>query len=117
VKALENHKVNSPINWYFLILDGHNFHVSLGVVYKTKQNGLDLFILPRHTSHCLQPLNCSVFKPFKCAFRGYTDAWTLQNHGRPSQKEDLAKWEPLALEKAFTTQNLMEGFKGTWIWP
>jgi hypothetical protein len=77
VEALESRGRISPTNRHLLILDGHNSHVTLDVVYKAKQNGLDLLTLPSHTSHCLQPLDCSVFRPFKCAFRGYRDAWTL----------------------------------------
>jgi hypothetical protein len=117
VKALENRGGIFPTNRHLLILDGHNSHVTLDVVYKAKQNGLDLLTLPSHTSHRLQPLDCSVFQPFKCAFRGYRDAWTLQNRGRAAQKEDLAEWVSLALERALTPRNIMQGFKGIGIWP
>jgi hypothetical protein len=81
VKALESRRGISPTNRHLLILDGHNSHVTLDVVYKAKENGLDLITLPSHTSHRLQRLDCSVLCPFKCAFRGYRDAWTLQNRG------------------------------------
>jgi hypothetical protein len=77
VKALESRGDISPTNQHLLILDGHNSHVTLDVVYKAKENGLDPLTLPSHTSHCLQPLDCNVFRPFKCAFRVYKDAWTL----------------------------------------
>jgi hypothetical protein len=117
VKALEMREGIFPTNWHLLILDGHNSHVILDVVYKAKQNGLDLLTLPSHTSHLIQPLDCSIFRPFKCAFRGYMDAWTLQNRGRPAQKEDLAEWVSLALERTLTANNIIQGFKGTGIWP
>ena len=39
-----------------LIWDGHNFHVSLEMVMKAMEVGLDLVMLPFHTSHYLQPL-------------------------------------------------------------
>jgi hypothetical protein len=117
MKALESRGGISPTNRHLLILDGHNSHVTLDVVYKAKQNGLDLLTLPSHTSHCLQPLDYSVFRPFKCAFRGYRDAWMLQNRSRPAQKKDLVEWVSLALQKALSTKNIKQGFKGTWIWP
>jgi hypothetical protein len=53
VKALETRRGISPTNRHLLILDGHNSHVTLDVVYKAKQNGLDLLTLPSHTSHRL----------------------------------------------------------------
>jgi hypothetical protein len=43
------------------MLDGHNSHISLNVVYKAKNIGLDLLILPSHTSHTSQPLDICVF--------------------------------------------------------
>jgi hypothetical protein len=117
VKALESRGGISPTNRHLLILDGHNSHVTLDVVYKAKANGLDLLTLPSHTSHRLQPLDCSVFHPFKSAFCAYRDAWTLQNRGRAAQKEDLAEWVSLALQRAMTPTNIVHGFKGTGIWP
>jgi hypothetical protein len=67
---------------FLLIVDGHNSHVTLEVVHKAMQVGLDLLTLPSHTNHRLQPLDVSVFEPFKRAFKCYRDAWTLQNIGR-----------------------------------
>jgi hypothetical protein len=52
--------------------------VTMEVVYKAMAVGLDLLTLPSHTSHHLQPLDVSVFGPFK----RYRDAWTLQYCGR-----------------------------------
>jgi hypothetical protein len=59
----------SPQRHHLLILDGHNSHVILDVVIEAKRVGLDLLILPSHTSHALHPLDFSVFKPFKQHFR------------------------------------------------
>jgi hypothetical protein len=87
---MEKHGGISPTNRHLLILDGHSSHVTLDVVQRAKLIGLDIFILPSHTSHRLQPLDVSVFHPFKCAFRTYRDAWTLRHKGRPAMKEDLA---------------------------
>jgi hypothetical protein len=41
--------------------------------------GLDLLTLPIHILHELQPLDVSVFKPFKIAFRKLQDIWSLSN--------------------------------------
>ena len=56
---------------HLLVLDGHKAHLTLEVVTKAKTNGVDMFILPSHTSHGLQPLDVACFKPFKVAFRAY----------------------------------------------
>ena len=52
-------------NRHLLILDGHNLHVTLDVVTVAMDSRLDIISLPSHTSHALQPLDVSCFKPFK----------------------------------------------------
>ena len=63
----------STENRHLLITDGHNFHVTLEVVMKAMEVGLDLVTLPSHTSHRLQLLDVSIFAPFKKAFKRYRD--------------------------------------------
>ena len=78
-----------PTNRYFLVLSGHNFHVTLDVVRKATTVGLDIVTLLSHTLHHLQPLNIVIFCPFKCAFRKLRDTWTLRHMCRLTQKEGL----------------------------
>jgi hypothetical protein len=82
----------SPSSRHLLILDGLNSHVTLEVVHKAAQVGIDMIILPSHTSHALQPIDVSVFAPFKKAFRHIKDKWILKSGGRAPKKEDLAEW-------------------------
>jgi hypothetical protein len=89
VKSLKTQGGISPTNRHLLVLDGHELHVILELVYKAMQIGLDLLTLPSYTCHNLKPLDVSVFRPINCTFRGYRDAWTLQHRGQPAQKEDL----------------------------
>jgi hypothetical protein len=117
MKSLDSQGGISPTNMHLLIMDGHGSHVTLEVVYKAMQIGLDLVTLPSHTSHRLQPLDVSIFRPFKCAFRGYRDVWTLHHRGQPTQKEDLVHWVDLALKRALSPLNITKGFRTTGIWP
>ena len=64
----------SLIKIKLLILDGHKSHISMEVLLKAKNHGIDMVSLSYHTSHELQPLGISCFKPFKLAFRAYRDA-------------------------------------------
>ncbi len=54
-------------------------HVTLEIIEQAKKVGLDLLTLPIHILHELQPLDVSVFKPFKIAFRKLQDIWSLAN--------------------------------------
>lgn len=81
----------SPTNRHLLILDGYKSYVTLEVIKLAKSKELDLLTFPSHTSHTLQPLNVTCFKPFKLAFRAYRDKWTVGHKGQMSIKED-SKW-------------------------
>ena len=102
---------------HLLVVDGHNSHVTLDVVMKAMDVGLDLLTLPSHTTHRLQPLDVSIFAPFKKYFRCYRDAWVMKNRGRAACKEILAMWISLGLQRALTSSNIQAGFRGTGIWP
>lgn len=102
---------------HLLILDGHNSHVTLDAVRQARDAGLDMLTLPSHTSHALQPLDVSIFKPFKTAFRMYRDVWSLSHKGHPATKEVLAQWVSLSLKKAMTQHNIKKGFEACGIWP
>jgi hypothetical protein len=59
----------SQTNCHLLILDGHGLHVTLEALEQAMTFGLNMISLPLNTSHALQPLNVSCFKPFKAAFK------------------------------------------------
>lgn len=117
IRALESRGGVSPSNRHLLVVDGHNSHVTLEVVQKAMDVGLDIITLPSHTSHRLQPLDVSIFGPFKRAFKRYRDAWTLRNKGRGATKQVLAQWVSVGLQRALTVSNIQAGFRSTGIWP
>ena len=102
---------------HLLILDGHASHITLDVVQEARQAGLDLLTLPSHTSHAMQPLDVTVFKPFKTFFKEYKDFWIAHNLNQPATKQTLAHWVSLALRRALTPQNIKKGFSTTSILP
>ncbi len=58
----------SITNRYRLILDGHGSHVTFEAIEQTQEFGLDVIIVPSHTSHALQPSDVTCFKFFNIAF-------------------------------------------------
>lgn len=105
----------SPTSRHLLILDGHKSHVSLDVIRIAKAKGLDLLTFPSHTSHAMQPLDVTCFKPFKQSFRAYRDKWTLDHPGQMPIKDDLAQWVSFALKRALSKENITKGFQVTGI--
>jgi hypothetical protein len=53
---------DSPI---FLIVDGHGSHVTSELIDLAVRHGVEIFRLPPHTTHRLQPLDVGVFGPLQ----------------------------------------------------
>jgi hypothetical protein len=51
-----------------LIFDGHSSHESLAIIERALEENIILLSLPPHCTHYLQPLDRSVFGPFKKAY-------------------------------------------------
>ena len=101
-----------------LLLDNHCSHLDYHSVTFAKENGIIMLTSPPpHCSHALQPLDVSVFGPYKRAFAKSQNEW-LQSHpgGRISIKE-IAKLSASAFSSAFTRQNIISGFSATGIFP
>ncbi|RPB04340.1 hypothetical protein L873DRAFT_1667036, partial [Choiromyces venosus 120613-1] len=52
-----------------LLFNGHNLHVNINFLEYYIENRVIPICLLLHTSHHLQPLNVSVFSPYKHAYR------------------------------------------------
>jgi len=76
-----------------------------------------MLTFPSHTSHAMQPLDVSCFKPFKLSFRAYRDKWNNYHKGEKLVKEDLAQWVSHALKRALSISNITKGFESTGIYP
>jgi hypothetical protein len=93
----------SQIERHFFILDGHGSHVTLDVILKAREHGLNLLTLPFYTSHALEPLDLSYFKPFKTAFRAYRDMWIIKHKGVRTRKDILGEWISKSIYEALKT--------------
>ena len=109
--VLREKGVFTSTNRDLLILDGHKAHLTLDVLTKARKNGIDMLIIPSHTSHGLQPLDVVCFNPFKMAFRAYKQAWNVRNGRSRVKKDNLDSWISLALKKALTNTNIRIGFR------
>ena len=91
IQVLEGRKILNPTKRHLVVLDGHKSHVTLDVIVKARQYGVDLLILPSHTNHELQPLDVTCFRPFKQAFKAHRNVWNMTNPKGKCTKEDLAQ--------------------------
>ena len=109
--------VCGPKHKILLILDNHESHISLDVIDKAKSAGIVMLTIPPHTSHQLQPLDKSVFGPFKASYCRAMDNWMRSNPGK-----NVTIYEIPALVKKSSTccndsKNILSGFECTGTWP
>ncbi|KAF2890589.1 hypothetical protein ILUMI_15584, partial [Ignelater luminosus] len=94
-----------------LIYDNHESHISLATVEKARKFRVNILTLPPHCSHRMQPLDVSVFGPFKSYYNAAVDSWMLRNPGIPMTIYQVAQCLGEAHPKAFTPANIIAGFK------
>jgi len=88
-----------------LLLDEHSSHKSRSIIARARSHHIILQVFPAHTSHVLQPLDVSVFGPFKAYYYQETE------HGENTLISTA--WRKIACKtylKAMTHTNVISGF-------
>ncbi|KAJ0173951.1 hypothetical protein K1T71_010097 [Dendrolimus kikuchii] len=100
-----------------LVLDNHSSHLSVPTLDLAKENGVVMLSFPPHTSHKSQPLDVSVYGPFKRYMSSTQDAWMRNNAGKTMTIYDIPGIVRTALRLALTPTNIIHGFEKTGIFP
>lgn len=104
-------------NKVLLILDNHVSHIAPTVLKLCKDNGIVMLTIPPHTSHRLQPLDVSVYGPFKTYFNQACDDFMVNHPGQTITLQDIAGLVGNAYKRSITPINIMKGFLKTGICP
>ena len=91
-------------------------HISLEVIKLAQDNDVHLLCLPSHTTHILQPLDISVFKPFKSFFNKACKNFLFSNPGQVIRSKNLGHLLSESWPKAVFPMN-MSGFLKAGIYP
>lgn len=117
VKHFHSHVKSTPELPCLLLLDNHDSHLSIDVLKFCKSNGIVLLSFPPHTSHRLQPLDVSVYGPFKKHYFTAADNWLISNPGKTITIYDIPTLVNTAFINAMTPTNIVSGFKATGVMP
>lgn len=117
LKHFVRHVRCSPEKPVLIILDNHESHTSIACLNYCKAVGIVLLSIPPHTSHKLQPLDRTVYGPFKHYFNSASDAWIKSHPGQRMTIYDIPGVVNEAYKSAFTRENILSGFKTTGIAP
>ena len=113
IKCTSSSKENPSL----LIYDNHESHLSLPVLDMAKENGVTILTLHPHCSHKMQPLDVSIFGPFKTYYSAAMDSMMMAKPGVPITIYDIAKLVNTAHQRAMTPSNIISGFRKTGIFP
>ena len=104
--------------WRILVVDGYGSHTLVpSVLKKFKDRRILMITMPSHTSHELQPLDVSCFKPTKYYF-----SWCLRlifgtKRVQEIQKQEAPTYFELALSEGCKPSTIMNGFRATGMFP
>ena len=111
------HTKSTPENPCLLLLDNHGSHLSIEGLNFARSNGIVMLSFPPHCSHKLQPLDRTVYGPFKKFFNSACDDWMINNPGRTMTIYDIPQLVSRAYPLAMTPSNISSGFRCTGIYP
>lgn len=115
--CLIQHTNCTPDHPMLLILDNLKAHISRKAVEIAKSNGIVLLTLSPHTSHRMQPLDVTVFGPFKIQYSRALDGWMRSNPGKTVSIYQVAGLVNEAFISTVTPRNITSGFRSTGIFP
>lgn len=104
--------------WRLLILDGHSSHVNLAFLKKAIDYKILVVCYPPHSTHRLQPLDVSVFRPLASYYSTAIDDYARTSFGfsRVTKQTFWSLFWP-AWQKGVRKETILSGFKKTGIWP
>uniref|UniRef100_A0A336M6K4 CSON010990 protein n=1 Tax=Culicoides sonorensis TaxID=179676 RepID=A0A336M6K4_CULSO len=82
LKHIKHHTNCSLDNPILLLFDNHDSHCSIESIEFARENGILCLSFPPHTSHRLQPLDVSVYGPFKGKLKIAFNDWHVSNVGK-----------------------------------
>lgn len=117
IKHFASHAKPSLEKKVLLLLDNHDSHISIETLNFAKSNGIVMLSFPPHCSHKLQPLDRSVFGPFKRYVNGTQDAWMRNHPGSTMTIYDIPGQVKTAWPLAAKPTNIMSGFQVSGVYP
>lgn len=100
-----------------IFLDNHVSHCSLAAILFCRDNGINMITFPPHTSHKLQPLDITVFGPFKKYLTSSFNDFLVSNPGRVITIYDIPSLSATPFQKSFVSESICKGFAMAGIYP
>lgn len=102
--------------WRLLLVDGHSSHETMELLKYAEDHRIQLFALPPHTTHLLQPLDVGCFQPLKW-YHGRCLDWAARTGSRDINKADFMATVEEIRRLTFTRKTILGGWRRTGIAP
>ena len=99
-----------------LIYDGHQSHETIELREAALEYGIELYCLPPHTSHWLQPLDVGVFGPLQHAWQNRC-VIAMDETGEGITRQQVIKHYMLARAMSFKDKTVLSAWKKSGISP
>lgn len=100
-----------------LLVDGHSSHYDPGSIKFAKQQGIEIFCLPPHTTHEAQPLDISFFGPLKKHWSRICHEYMQASPGRVITRYNFSALFAKAWHAVSTPAVICAGYKRAGIVP
>lgn len=104
-----------------LLLDNHESHMAIAVIDRAKEAGVILVTFNPHTTHKMQPLDRTVFGPFKTFYNKAAHDFLItpgpNGNKRSMTIYDVAAVAEKAYKQSFTPANIVKGFEVCGLFP
>ncbi|CAM1330499.1 Uncharacterised protein r2_g3954 [Pycnogonum litorale] len=108
----------SKTNKVLLILDGHVSHTqNIAALERASEVGVIMLSLPPHTTHRIQPLDRSFFKPLNTYYNQAVETWLRTNPGRAVSVYQISELLGKAYGRAATIATSVNGYAKCGLWP
>ena len=99
-----------------LLINSYSLHKTKEFAKYAEKNKIQLFALPPHTTHILQPLNVGCFQPLKW-YHGRCLDWAARSGSKDISKADFLATLAKIRRLTFTTTTLRSGWRRTGLAP
>ncbi|KAJ8928063.1 hypothetical protein NQ314_019410 [Rhamnusium bicolor] len=118
LKHFANHvKPSKNKERVLLVLYNHETHLFVEAVEYASEVDIVMLTFPPHTFNKFQPLNLTVYGTLQTFYDQAVDAWLENNPGKTFDIYCIAEMLGVAYPRAFTTSNIVSGFRKPGIFP
>ncbi|KAL6153674.1 hypothetical protein ACJBU6_06979 [Exserohilum turcicum] len=111
-------KAKARSSYRLLVLDGHGSHITMDFIKYCDEHKILLAVYPPHSTHTLQPLDVSMFKPLSTAYSNEVSAFMDRSQGLTSMsKRDFLPLFQAAWQASFKEKTILNAFKATGLSP